>query len=86
MEEDLPTGGKVIRYKNGTVKEVDKEGNSTVRFLNGDTKTVSTLNGTIVYFYAEAATTHTTFKDGLEVYEFPNKQVGRRVPRQRATS
>lgn len=29
----------------------------------------------VVYFYDKAQTTHTSFPDGLEVYEFPNRQV-----------
>lgn len=31
--------------------------------------------GVVVYVYAEAATVHTTYTDGTEVYEFPNGQV-----------
>lgn len=75
VEETLPDGKKIVRYKNGTEKEVDEAGNSVVRFLNGDTKSVNVISGVVVYYYAQAETTHTTFKDGLEVYEFPNKQV-----------
>lgn len=74
-EETLPDGKKLIKYKNGTQKEIDEAGNSLVRFLNGDTKSVNATSGVVVYYYAQADTTHTTFKDGLEVYEFPNKQV-----------
>jgi hypothetical protein len=79
VEEDLPDGGKLIRYKNGTEKRTDKAGNSTVRFLNGDTKSSNLTSGAVVYYYAEAKTTHTTYSDGVEVYEFPNGQV--RLPR-----
>jgi hypothetical protein len=75
VEEDLPDGGKLIRYKNGTEKRTDKAGNSTVRFLNGDTKSSNLTSGAVVYYYAEAKTTHTTYSDGVEVYEFPNGQV-----------
>lgn len=74
-EEVLPDGKKLVKYKNGTQKEIDEAGNSLVRFLNGDTKSVNVVSGVVVYYYAQADTTHTTFKDGLEVYEFPNKQV-----------
>jgi len=74
-EEILPDGKKLVKYKNGTQKEIDEAGNSLVRFLNGDTKSVNVVSGVVVYYYAQADTTHTTFKDGLEVYEFPNKQV-----------
>lgn len=74
IEEMLPNGTKVIRYKNGTLKEVDPSGSSIVRFLNGDSKQYQADSGVIVYYYALADTTHTTHPDGLEVYEFPNKQ------------
>lgn len=73
-EEVLSDGRKRIRYRNGTTKEVMVDGSSTVYFLNGDTKTTRP-EGTVVYYYAEAKTYHTTHRDGLEVYEFPNKQV-----------
>lgn len=79
-EQVLPDGRKIIKYKNGTEKEVDTSGNSVVRFLNGDTKSVNPTSGVVIYYYAQAETTHTTFKDGLEVYEFPNKQVEMHFP------
>lgn len=79
-EKVLPDGRKIIKYKNGTEKEVDATGSSMVRFLNGDTKSVNATSGVVVYYYAQAETTHTTFKDGLEVYEFPNKQVEMHFP------
>lgn len=74
-EELLPDGRKIVRYRNGTVKEVFPDGHSVVRFLNGDTKRTLADGSTVVYYYAHAETTHTTYKDGLEVYEFPNRQV-----------
>jgi len=74
IEEVLPNGTKLIRYKNGTLKEVDPSGDSIVRFLNGDSKQYRAHSGIIVYYYALADTTHTTHPDGLEIYEFPNKQ------------
>jgi len=76
-EEVLPDGRRVVRYRNGTVKEVLPDGSSRVLFLNGDVKTTSANGDTVVYFYAQAETTHTTYKSGLEVYEFPSGQVRR---------
>lgn len=38
------------------------------------------MQGVVVYFYAQAQTTHTTYTDGLEVYEFPNRQIERHYP------
>ena len=46
-----------------------------VRFTNGDYKHTDTASGVVIYYYKLADTTHTTYKDGMEVYEFPNKQV-----------
>ena len=48
-----------------------------VSFQNGDTKTTSP-EGTVVYFYAAADTTHTTDElNGIETFEFPNGQFER---------
>ena len=45
-----------------------------ISYVNGDMKTCS--EGKTIYYYASAKTTHTTHHgDGLEVFEFPNKQV-----------
>lgn len=75
-EEVLQDGRRLISYRNGTRKELLPTGESLVRFVNGDTKTTGPGNsGVVVYYYAQANTTHTTYKDGLEVYEFPNRQV-----------
>ena len=74
-EEVLADGSKLIRYRNGTVKELHVDGSSLVRFTNGDTKLTNPDSGVVVYYYAQADTTHTTYADGLEVYQFPNKQV-----------
>lgn len=74
VTETTPDGVKIVKYSNGTVKRVHPNGLQEVVFLNGDSK-VTHKTGTIVYFYANAQTTHTTYLDGSEVYEFPNNQV-----------
>lgn len=75
-EELLPDGRRVVQYRNGTQKELLPSGESVVRFVNGDSKTTGVgSSGVVVYYYAQANTTHTTYTDGLEVYEFPNNQV-----------
>lgn len=62
-------------YKNGTTKSV--EGHLTiVNFANGDVKKTDALTGKVVYFYADARTTHTTEND-VDIFEFPNGQVER---------
>lgn len=75
-EKLLPDGRRVVSYRNGTVKEVYPDGRTHVLFTNGDTKRTAP-DGEVVYYYCQADTKHTTFKSGVEVYEFPNKQVGR---------
>lgn len=78
VEEIRPDGSRIIRYRNGTVKEVDSKGVvSKVRFTNQDVKTTYADTGVVVYYYAQAETTHTSYKDGTEIYQFPNGQVSR---------
>ena len=47
---------------------------TVVRFVNGDTKSTEP-DGSVIYYYSEADTTHTTCKDGCEIYKFPNGQI-----------
>jgi hypothetical protein len=68
-------GVKITRYSNGTVKYLFPDGTSEVKFVNGDIKTQNPGDSTLVYFYAQAKTTHTTYADGTEVYSFPTGQV-----------
>lgn len=57
--------------------QVFPDGRTVVRFGNGDVKKTNPHEGTVVYYYAEARTTQTSYyKSGLEVFEFPNGQVG----------
>jgi hypothetical protein len=51
------------------------DGRAVVRFTNGDVKTTHGATGVVVYYYALARTTQTSYPDGLQVYEFPNGQV-----------
>lgn len=73
--EISPNGLKTTRYSNGTIKYLHPDGTSEVRFTNGDVKKQNPRDGTLIYFYSQAKTTHTTFSDGTEVYEFPSGQV-----------
>eukprot|EP01033_Poteriospumella_lacustris_P012721 gene12721-9097_t len=79
-EEIRADGTRVVHYSNGTSKEVDAAGNQKVRFANGDQKYTDLKTGTVVYFYAENQTTHTTYADGVELLEFPNGQLERHDP------
>lgn len=76
-ERVFSDGKREVIYKNGTTKTV--EGDLViVNFANGDVKRTDTKTGRVVYFYADARTTHTTDPvDELEIFEFPNGQVER---------
>jgi hypothetical protein len=73
-------GRRIVTYRNKTVKETLPDGRAIVKYTNGDTMTTDQSNGTVVYFYAQAGTTHTTLPDGTNVYEFPNQQVEEHLP------
>ena len=55
--------------------QVLPDGLQTVYFCNGDVKQTD-LNKRVVYYYAEAGTTHVSESDGTQLYHFPNGQVG----------
>lgn len=79
-ERVLPSGGRLLTFPNGTRKEVSADGQTaTVTFFNGDVKQVL-ADQRVVYFYADAQTTHTTYPDGLEVLQFPNNQTEKHFP------
>eukprot|EP00111_Clytia_hemisphaerica_P017199 TCONS_00050903-protein len=71
-------GSKLITFPNGTKKTISADGKTiSICFFNGDIKRLHP-DQRVVYYYAETQTTHTTFKDGLEVLEFSNKQIEKR--------
>ncbi|MCI4389683.1 hypothetical protein PGIGA_G00101350 [Pangasianodon gigas] len=80
VEQLLSDGSRVIVFRNGTRKEIGADQKSiTVMFFNGDVKRVLP-DGTMVYYYCDAQTTHSTYPSGLEVLQFPNKQREKRHP------
>ncbi|KAM9850620.1 centrosomal P4.1-associated protein [Aulostomus maculatus] len=79
-EKVLAGGERLIIFPNGTRKEVSADGLTVkVTFFNGDTKQV-TADRRVIYFYADAQTTHITYPDGLEVLHFPNSQTEKHFP------
>ncbi|KAJ3289664.1 hypothetical protein HK104_007305 [Borealophlyctis nickersoniae] len=78
-ERTYPQGRKLVWYVNGTIKEIHPDGRSAIYFTNGDYKKV-TPEGSVIYWYAEPKTKHTTYKDGLQVYEFENGQKEKHYP------
>ncbi|XP_076027823.1 centrosomal P4.1-associated protein isoform X2 [Genypterus blacodes] len=80
VETVLAGGGRLIVFPNGTRKEVSADGlTAKVTFFNGDTKEIM-ADQRVIYFYAGAQTTHTTFPDGVEVLHFPNNQTEKHFP------
>lgn len=78
-EMQFRSGKRVTVYPNGTSKKVYPDGSTVVYFNNGDIKKTF-ANNCIVYYYAAAFTTHTTFPNGLNMYEFANKQIEKHYP------
>jgi hypothetical protein len=68
-------GRRIIKYSNGTIKEYLLDGSVRVLFTNGDIKTTESNSNKLMYYYAESDTTHTSYPNGTEVYEFSNGQV-----------
>ncbi|KAM3935685.1 centrosomal P4.1-associated protein [Leptodactylus fuscus] len=80
VERILRNGCHVILFPNGTRKEVSPDGKSTtVTFFNGDVKQVMS-DQRVIYYYADAQTTHTTYPDGLEILQFSNGQIEKHFP------
>ena len=74
LERAFRSGRCQIIYPTGTRKEVLPNGVVTVVFSNGDVKQTG-VDKRVVYYYAEALTTHVSEPDGTQLYHFPNGQV-----------
>ncbi|XP_051998639.1 centromere protein J isoform X1 [Xyrauchen texanus] len=80
IEKVLPDGGRIIVFPNGTRKELSADGQMVkVTFFNGDVKHTMP-DQRVIYYYAEAQTTHITYPDGMEVLQFPNNQTEKHFP------
>ena len=75
-ERHFRSGRVQIRYPTGTRKEVLPNGVQTVIFSNGDVKQTG-IDRRVVYYYADASTTHVSEPNGTQLYHFPNGQVER---------
>ncbi|XP_011140300.1 centromere protein J isoform X1 [Harpegnathos saltator] len=66
-------------YLNGNVKKIfPDQGVTKMIYYNGDVRETE-RDGKVKYFYATTRTWHTTTPDGLEILEFPDGQVERRM-------
>ena len=75
VERVCPDGSREILFTNGTRKQISADGQTIiVSFFNGDIKQMLP-DGRVVYYYADAQTTHTTYADGLQIFQFTNGQV-----------
>ncbi|XP_040821613.1 centromere protein J-like [Ochotona curzoniae] len=73
-QQTLGDGRTLITFPSGTQKEVSADRRTiTIRFFNGDIKKIKP-DQRVVYYYAQAQTTHTTYPSGEQVVQFPNKQ------------
>ncbi|XP_062983142.1 centromere protein J [Elgaria multicarinata webbii] len=80
VEKFLKNGSHLIIFPNGTRKEVSCDGKiTTITFFNGDVKQVLE-DQRVIYYYADANTTHTTYPTGLEVLHFSNGQIEKHFP------
>ncbi|XP_011940203.1 PREDICTED: centromere protein J isoform X2 [Cercocebus atys] len=80
VEKVYKNGCHVILFPNGTRKEVSADGKTiTVTFFNGDVKQVMP-DQRVIYYYAAAQTTHTTYPEGLEVLHFSSGQIEKHFP------
>ncbi|XP_078261302.1 uncharacterized protein LOC144596625 isoform X2 [Rhinoraja longicauda] len=80
LEQFLTNGNRIITFRNGTRKEVSGDGQSvTITFFNGDVKRFMP-DQKVIYYYADANTTHTTFPNGIEMLQFPNNQIEKHYP------
>lgn len=75
VERVCPDGSREIVFTNGTRKQISSDGQTIiVSFFNGDIKQILP-DGRVVYYYVDARTTHTTYADGLQIFQFCNGQV-----------
>uniref|UniRef100_A0A8C1GRJ5 Centrosomal P4.1-associated protein n=1 Tax=Cyprinus carpio TaxID=7962 RepID=A0A8C1GRJ5_CYPCA len=80
IEKVLPDGGRLVVFPNGTRKELSADGQTVkVMFFNGDVKHTMP-DQRVIYYYAEAQTTHINYPDGMEVLQFPNNQTEKHFP------
>ncbi len=84
LETRYSDGGRLIVFANGTQKYIGKDGYVVVTFPNGDQKETYPAHdasaggggsdGRVVYYYASVQTTHTTYLDGVQRFQFADRQ------------
>uniref|UniRef100_A0A7N5KBI5 Uncharacterized LOC105237394 n=1 Tax=Ailuropoda melanoleuca TaxID=9646 RepID=A0A7N5KBI5_AILME len=80
VAQALGDGREAITFSKGTGKDQGASKKTTVlRFLNGDVKKILP-DQRVVYYYADAQITRTTYPNGLAIVRFPNKQTEKYHP------
>ncbi|XP_006879614.1 PREDICTED: centromere protein J [Elephantulus edwardii] len=80
IEKLLKNGCHIVLFPNGTRKDVSADGKTlTVTFFNGDVKQVLP-DQRVIYYYAAAQATHTTYPEGLQVLHFSSGQIEKHFP------
>jgi len=70
---------KEILFPSGVRKEIFNDGYQIIYFVNGDIKQ-NHPNGKSIYYFKQAKTVQTTFKNGIFVVKFENNQVEKHYP------
>ncbi|KAM6181777.1 centrosomal P4.1-associated protein-like [Erethizon dorsatum] len=80
VEQTLSDGRMIVTFPNGTRKETSADKKMTViKFYNGDVKKIKP-DQRVIYYFSDAQTTYTTYPDGVETVQFPNKQIEKFYP------
>ncbi|XP_060115075.1 centromere protein J-like [Heteronotia binoei] len=80
VEQLFSDGRRIMTFRNGTKKEISADKMTTVlTFFNGDIKKILP-DQRVIYYYANAQTTHITYPNGMEVLQFPNHQIEKHHP------
>lgn len=78
-KEVLADGHSTVNFTNGDIKQVlSNIGSLPVMPMLIVVQIFP--DGKVVYYYAETKTKHTTFSNGVEVFQFANKQVEKHFP------
>ncbi|XP_077203732.1 uncharacterized protein LOC143842436 isoform X2 [Paroedura picta] len=80
VEQLFSDGRRIMIFRNGSKKEISADKRTTVlTFFNGDIKKILP-DQRVIYYYADAQTTHITYPNGMEVLQFPNHQIEKHHP------
>ncbi|XP_054542476.1 centromere protein J isoform X3 [Pan troglodytes] len=80
VEQALSEGCAITTFPEASQKEPSMDKKTTIiRFSNGDVKKIKP-DRRVIYYHANAQTMSTTYPDGLEVVQFPNKQTEKFYP------